>query len=203
MTELQASDVTSATAENAYVYVVLSQTGTFLSRTLKILTHKEYNHASVSFDESLLSMYSFGRLRAYNPFVAGLVHESLNHGTFHRFQNANALIFRVPVSADIYEGMRNDVMGMYRHKKCHRYNHKGLFYAFFGIKKQYDDHFYCSEFVDYLFRQYGLSPFDENAIIKPMDLCELRDAEVVYRGRLQDFPPAKALRSRRCAEITI
>jgi hypothetical protein len=174
-----------------------------LSRALKLLTHKEYNHASVAFDESLLAMYSFGRLRARNPFVGGFVHESLNHGTFRRFKKTNALILRIPVSHEIYEEMKRDVAAMYRHKSEHHYNKKGLFYACFGVKKNYRNNFYCSEFVEYIFRKYGLSPFDEATIIKPMDLCELAGAEVVYRGRLQDYPPAMALRHSSHAEVTV
>ena len=55
------------------IYVVVSQTGTILSRILKIFTRARYNHASVSYDGTLETMYSFGRLNAYNPFFAGFV----------------------------------------------------------------------------------------------------------------------------------
>ena len=39
------------------VYIVISQTGTVLSRILKLITHKEYNHASLSLYDDLHIMY--------------------------------------------------------------------------------------------------------------------------------------------------
>lgn len=43
------------------IYIVLTQTGTLLSRIIKFLTQGQYNHASIGFDEELNYMYSFGR----------------------------------------------------------------------------------------------------------------------------------------------
>ena len=50
------------------VYIVLSQTGTVLSRILKLYTRSPYNHSSIALTEDLEVMYSFGRLNPYNPF---------------------------------------------------------------------------------------------------------------------------------------
>ena len=41
------------------VYIVISQTGTVLSRILKLITGAEYNHASISLADDLSVMYSF------------------------------------------------------------------------------------------------------------------------------------------------
>ena len=64
------------------VYIVLTNTGTFLSRIVTVYTRKEFSHVSISLDENLNYMYSFGRLNAYNPFIGGFVHESPKYGTF-------------------------------------------------------------------------------------------------------------------------
>ena len=61
---------------NKQLYIVISQTGTLLSRILKALTGAEYNHASISLSEDLEEMYSFGRRYPYNPFWGGFVMES-------------------------------------------------------------------------------------------------------------------------------
>ena len=46
---------------NKQLYIVISQTGTLLSRILKHITGAEYNHASISMSRDLEKMYSFGR----------------------------------------------------------------------------------------------------------------------------------------------
>ena len=54
------------------IYIVLTYTGTILSRLVKYYTKKEYSHVSISLDENLEEMYSFGRLNAYIPFIGGI-----------------------------------------------------------------------------------------------------------------------------------
>jgi len=57
------------------IYIVISQTGTILSKIIKLVTKKEYNHASLSMEGSLEKMYSFGRKDPYNPFIGVFVIE--------------------------------------------------------------------------------------------------------------------------------
>ena len=73
--------------QNKYVYIVISQTGTILSRILKVFTDREYNHASISLKDDLSVTYSFGRKHPYNPFLGRFVTESPDFGTFKRFAN--------------------------------------------------------------------------------------------------------------------
>ena len=61
---------------NKQLYIVISQTGTLLSRILKYITGAEYNHASISLSRDLDKMYSFGRRHPYYPFWGGFVIES-------------------------------------------------------------------------------------------------------------------------------
>lgn len=46
-------------ANSKTIYIVLSQTGTVLSRVLRLFTRAEYNHVSIALDENLDYMYSF------------------------------------------------------------------------------------------------------------------------------------------------
>lgn len=68
------------------IYIVLTYTGTILSKLVKMYTKKEYSHVSIALDEDLKEMYSFGRTYAYCPFIAGFVHEEIDKGTFKRFK---------------------------------------------------------------------------------------------------------------------
>lgn len=55
------------------IYIVLTHTGTTLSKIIKNYTNDEFSHVSISLDSELKEMYSFGRLNAYNPFWGGFV----------------------------------------------------------------------------------------------------------------------------------
>jgi len=68
------------------IYIVLTYTGTILSKVIRVYTRAEYCHVSLSLDKRLRKMYSFGRLNPYNPFIGGFVHEGINVGTFKRFK---------------------------------------------------------------------------------------------------------------------
>ena len=62
------------------IYIILTNSGTILSRVIKLYTRKEYTHVSISLDKRLRKMYSFGRLNPYNPFYGGFIHEEIgNH----------------------------------------------------------------------------------------------------------------------------
>ena len=50
------------------IYIVLTHSGTALSKIIKGFTKDEFSHVSISLDKELNEMYSFGRLNPYNPF---------------------------------------------------------------------------------------------------------------------------------------
>ena len=85
------------------IYIILTYTGTILSRIVKIYTRKEYSHVSISLDRDLNQMYSFGRLNPYNPFIGGFVHEGVDRGTFKRFKNTKTKIYSMEIDEEKYE----------------------------------------------------------------------------------------------------
>ena len=88
------------------IYIVLTYTGTILSKAVKVYTRKKYSHISIALDKELKEMYSFGRLNPYNPFIGGFVHESINSGTFKRFKNTTTRIYSLNVSDKQYEKIK-------------------------------------------------------------------------------------------------
>ena len=53
------------------IYILLSDTGSVLTRIIKHFTNNPYNHVSIAFEEDLSKLYSFGRLQPNNPFFVG------------------------------------------------------------------------------------------------------------------------------------
>lgn len=170
------------------IYIVISQTGTILSKLLKMFTGAEYNHASLSFVDDLSVMYSFGRLNAYNPFWAGFVTESKNFGTFKRFNNTKVKVLSIDVSGEKYSGMCRKLEQMISQKKNYRYNYFGLWLAVFNICIKMKNRYYCSEFVREMLVSFDIDGSKElEGIVHPMSFTKIPDAKTVYCGKLKDY----------------
>ena len=132
---------------NKYVYIVISQTGTILSRILKAFTHREYNHASISLKDDLSVMYSFGRKYPYNPFLGRFVIESPNFGTFKRFADTKILLLKVYMGDEEYQCLSSLLGSMLENPRDYKYNYLGLYCAAVNICHKSPNRYYCSEFV--------------------------------------------------------
>lgn len=176
-----------------HVYIVISQTGTLLSRILKLITGAEYNHASISLVPDLDTMYSFGRKHPYNPFLAGFVTESARFGTFKRFSRTRIVVLDITVSEEQYQSISRRIHTMLALKKHYHYNYLGLWLAGLRICYRHKRCFYCSEFVkDLLEKQNirGVSQMD--AIVQPIHFLSLPTAQQIYTGLLHDYRFARS-----------
>ncbi len=171
------------------IYIVMSQTGTVLSRFLKLVTHKEYNHASLSLQDDLSRMYSFGRKNPYNPFWGGFVTESKDFGTFKRFSETQVQVLALTVSEEKYQAIYDHLQEMLAHPTEYHYNYWGLILAAFHIPVSGTNRYYCSEFVRDILKGHGIEGAELlKPIIHPYHFSTLPGATTVYSGKLRDFP---------------
>lgn len=174
--------------EDPAIYLVLTQTGTLLSRLLKHITKSEYNHVSISLDKQMHRMYSFGRRNPYNPVWGGFMQESPFFGTMKRFRNTTAVILRVPVSAVQHRDLTELLTAMHLEKEKYSYNIPGLFLAGLGIVYQHENQYYCSEFVRYALTKFEIiAPEHFNPITLPEDFLRLDAYEIIYIGNLREY----------------
>ena len=147
--------------QNRQLYIVISQTGTLLSRILKQITGAEYNHASISLSRDLERMYSFGRRHPYNPFWGGFVIESLRTGTFKRFSETKVMVLSVSVTEEQH--------------------------AFHIVWKQ-ESCYYCSEFVGELLTKSRVDGTEQlrSSIIQPMQFLRMPHT-LLYCGKLREY----------------
>ena len=143
--------------QNKQLYIVISQTGTLLSRILKQITGAEYNHASISLSRDLERMYSFGRRHPYNPFWGGFVIESPRTGTFKRFSETKVLVLSVSVTEEQHAELKEMLDVMWKRKRKYSYNYIGLCLAYFHVVWKQEGCYYCSEFVGELLTKVGLT----------------------------------------------
>lgn len=168
------------------IYIVMTQTGTLLSRLIKGYTGCEYAHVSISLDKNLDEMYSFGRLNPYNPFWGGFIHERVNSGTFKRFKNTIAGIVELEVTDEQYNNLRNIIKKMEERINPYRFNILGLILVGFNIKYEMEDHFYCAEFLKYLFEECNI----ENnlpRLVAPDDFKNIKGIKYIYKGKLSEY----------------
>jgi len=173
------------------IYIVLTYTGTILSKIVKFYTRDRFSHISISLDENLDEMYSFGRLNPYNPFWRGFIHEKIKSGTYKRFKNTEAEIFSMDITEKQYNIIKNIINFMNENKKCYSFNVIGLFAVSINRKVKFKHSFYCAEFVKYLFDRAKISRGELPEIIKPEDFKNLSNIKKEYRGKLKKYKANK------------
>ena len=167
------------------IYIVLTYTGTILSKIVKVYTRREFSHVSIALDEDLKEMYSFGRINAYNPFWAGFVHEDVNKGTFKRFKKTKARVYSLTVKDEQYEKVKEAIRDIQNNKLDYNFNILGLLGVVINYKVKRERYFYCAEFVKYVLEQSNICYLPD--IVKPEDFKEIDNLNVVYNGQLREY----------------
>lgn len=168
------------------IYIILTHTGTTLSKLIKSYTKNEFSHVSISLDNELKKMYSFGRLHPYNPFWAGFVHEGIDYGTFKRFYLTKTKVYSLEVTEEQYEKMEEIIEYMKIRRKLYKFNIIGLFAVSINKKVKFKNSFYCAEFVKYVLEEAGVKT-NLPEIIKPEDFKNLEGIKLVYDGKLNEY----------------
>lgn len=80
------------------IYILLTRSGTLLSKLVYAATGASYTHASMAFDPELSCLYSSTRKNGYTMFPAGPSKEYLNRGVFRLRDNAPCALYALEVS---------------------------------------------------------------------------------------------------------
>lgn len=168
------------------IYIILTYTGTILSKIIKCYTGDEFSHVSIALDPELERMYSFGRLNPYNPFYGGFVHEGVDIGTFRRFSRTRARVYSLEITDEQYEKIENTIMYIKKSRKSYKFNLLGLFAVGFHIKIRYDKSFYCAEFVKYLLDQAKIE-ISLPELVRPESFKKLENLKLEYDGLLKFY----------------
>ena len=173
------------------IYVILSYTGTILSKIIKLKTGAEYTHASIALDENLRQMYSFGRVYPGIAFIGGFVRESRHFGTFKRFKNTQVCIYELEITDKKYEEVKELIFYMKKNKKKYRFNLLGLILAGINKKSTKENKFYCAEFVKYILQKANIDVSNLPEVIKPEDFKNLKKSNIIYVGYLRKYEVEK------------
>ncbi|MCI8621449.1 MAG: hypothetical protein HFJ50_07060 [Clostridia bacterium] len=131
-------------------------------------------------------MYSFARLRKYNFFIAGFVHEKIDEGTFKRFKNTKTKVYRFKVTDEQYKNIKSTVDKVWEKRKKYKFNILGLCAVSIHKKVKREYYFYCAEFVKYVLEKANIKT-DLPDIVKPDDFKNIEGLEEIYSGYLRDY----------------
>lgn len=167
---------------NKEIYIVLTDTGTLLTRMIRLYTKLPLNHVSIAFDEELKEVYSFGRKRPHNPFIGGFVREDFN-SVF--FRQSPCAVYKCKVTADEYEKMKMRVRLVEEQKHQYRYNFIGLIGIIFNKEIKRRHAFFCSQFVATVLNECEKPLFDcPPVFIQPHHFMISERLELIYAGEM-------------------
>ncbi len=171
-----------------YIYIMLSKTNTLLGRAIQRVLGVPYNHCSLALDDSLETIYSFGRKELRNMFVAGFVQESKSNGFFAAHSNSDIILLRLCVSQEEKERICEIISAFQRGEAPSKYSLLGLMYCYWGIPVERENRLFCSQFVAQVLALAGVNVFDRPAsLIRPHDFLAIPAAESVYTGKIGQY----------------
>lgn len=168
------------------IYIVISRTPTKFGRCIRWFGRIQYNHAAIGLDEELRELYAFARPQHHAIFLGHLVRETLERYTLRRNHSVPVVVFRLSVSQEEYNGIRNMIQRIFEDSE-YMYNlFSVLTYPFtkgFATYKCYT----CTEFVFHVLNELGYPLKHPEYRYKPDDLLKLLKPQIVYEGDLREY----------------
>lgn len=172
------------------VYIILSDTGTWFTRLIRLYTKAPFNHASIAFDPDLSEVYSFGRKSPTNPFIGGFVKEDMRG---ELFDDALCAVYSCTVNESRYRRIRSIVQRFESESHQYKYNFIGLLTLILKIRFERKRAYFCSQFVASVFEQGGVTLVPKSSVFTtPFDLGCSKELRLTYQGELRSMAGMKA-----------
>jgi len=166
------------------IYILLTDTGSFLAKMIQYCTGEQLSHVSIAFDSELSEVYSFGRRYQENPLIGGFVREDLRGPLFTQSPCA---LYRLSVDECTYDRIRIQVEHFIQHEAQYRYNFLGMFAVFFRYNWERENHYFCSQFVATVLKNADLPLIGKSpALTTPADF-QYAELDMIYKGELHHY----------------
>ncbi|MBQ6840607.1 MAG: hypothetical protein IJO63_00625 [Bacilli bacterium] len=167
------------------VYIILMNTGTLLSRVIRMITRYPYTHVVLSMDNTYTKLYSFGRKRVHNFLNAGLVTYGIESAFFKVYKNTECVIYEIKVDAKKYKKLQNILIDFEKNMSVYRYDIRGLLIRYFYNNAKCRENYYvCSQFVATVLQESTIHEFEKpTKLVKPYDFLSIPNIEKVYEGK--------------------
>lgn len=174
------------------IYIILTQSGTIISRIIKVFTHDKVNHASICIDENFEKFYSFGRLKINNPLIGGFVTENAFTHVFGQFDNIPCIIVKKEITDEEYQKISEEIDEFVTHKDKYKYDFLNLFFAKTPITFNSKNRYFCSGFVAHILQSAGIEPPNDIQKICPYEFTHLENSTIIYEGEMKAWCKSKA-----------
>jgi hypothetical protein len=183
-------------SEQKTIYIILTDTGSILSRMIRLYTRAELNHCSIAFDDQLGEVYSFGRKYPRNPFIGGFVRENIRgHLFISSHRPTNCAIFRCTLDIQSYNLIREQIHIIEADHEQYSYNIFGLFGVLLNIEVEPEKAFFCSQFISYLFENIGVRIVNKPpSLVTPQDIARSTKLQPLFYGALNQYLKDEPLR---------
>lgn len=141
--------------EERYLYVILSATPNRIGGFIRRVTDAVYNHASISLDPRLQTMYGFARRYYRTPFYGGFVRETPARYCIGGV-SAHIEVYRIPVSPDDYRILKKTIFEMYENRDKYLYNHFSAWVFPLRCRIPAKDAYVCVEFCVEMLQRAGI-----------------------------------------------
>lgn len=170
------------------IYIISTYTGTVLSSIIKRISRKPYSHISIALDESLNTMYSFGRLNPRNPLFAGFVEEGIDKGLYEIRKNTICRVYSMEVSEESFKSLHENIEDIADRRNLYRYDVLSLITIPLGIQRNPEYGYVCSSFVADVLSKSGINILDkEHFFVQPNDFFDLPGLTLEYEGLLSKY----------------
>lgn len=172
--------------ENQYIYIMISRTQTKFAQWIRYLGRIKYNHSAIGLDKELKELYAFSRPQHHAIFLGHLVRETLDRYTLRRDCSIPVVVFRLPVSKELYNEIHDYIQGISRDSE--------YMYNLFSVLTYPVTHgfatyktFNCTEFAAHILKKLNY-PLEEPAYrYKPDDFLEILQEYIIFEGDLRQY----------------
>ncbi|ULO07610.1 hypothetical protein H1230_01635 [Paenibacillus sp. 19GGS1-52] len=172
------------------VFILLTNTGTLFTKIIQGYTKAPYNHASISFNQELSELYSFGRKHPNNPLNGGFVREDLKTGTFSKYPNTTCVIYELQASDREIEKMKRVLHIFIRSRQKYLYNILGVIGIALKEPVEFSNSYFCSQFVAEILLRSGIKLWNKlPALVTPEDFRQSERLHLIYEGKLSEYEP--------------
>ncbi len=167
------------------IYIMLTQVGTLVSKSIKLYTKAKYNHASIGVDPSLRVFYTFARRVRYFPIIGGFVTEVVNEGMFKYYPETECAIYSMKVTDKVYERVCKVLETYISDPKKYRYNLLALLGIIINKPFCFENKSTCAEFVAKVLHQSDIYTFNKPfCFVRPYELSEIPGLNLLYEGQM-------------------
>lgn len=170
------------------IYILLTRSGTILSRIIGVLTADPYTHVSISFEDGLQPMYSSSRKNGETMFPAGPCTENFHRGYWKRHPQTPCALYRFSVSDAAYAAALDEVDRIMANAEAYHFNILGLVLCRMRIPHSRRYHYFCSQFVGEVLRRSNALQLPKHAsLMRPVDYMALPELTCCYTGVLEEL----------------